>query len=150
MGSIIKEITDIFTDSFLGVISLSALSIGIVLLFLGLAEQPIKICDNVIPLSINKDLKRQIRFISYLVLCFGFSLALPVIVNSPQINGGEPPTPPGAYTKTCTNISVYSSKLYAYCQKKDGSYTYTSLGIPKCFRGKVANCDGNLKYGSSC
>jgi len=143
----IEAIKCAFTESLLGIFSLFILLIGIVLLFLGLVKPPIKIFDNEFPLPISEYQQAQIRPISYKVLCFGFGLALAIIVNYP-IYVNSPP--PGSYIETCENISFFNKKgkLKADCLNRNGSYTNTSLEIPKCFQGKVTNCGGNLKRGS--
>lgn len=143
----IEAIECAFTASLLGIFTLFILLIGIVLLFLGLVKPPIKILNNEFPLPISEYQQAQIRPISYKVLCFGFGLALPIIVNYP-IYVTSPP--PGSYIETCENISFFNNKgkLKADCLNRNGSYTNTSLEIPKCFQGKVTNCGGNLKRGS--
>jgi hypothetical protein len=52
--------------------------------------------------------------------------------------------PNGSYKKTTENISVV---LSAYCQKRDGSWQWSTLDISKYTpsQGDIANIDGELK-----
>ena len=168
----IKSIVCAFTQSSLGIFSLFLLLIGITSLFLVLfflrivavPEETLKFCPvridvrkicDIFNLNNNNNndnednrLQRLIIIISFLVIFYGLGLSSPIIYDHTISIAKK--NPPGSYTETCKNISFFKdkNKLEADCQNKNGSYINTSLKIPECFKGKVTNCNGNLRRGS--
>lgn len=52
--------------------------------------------------------------------------------------------PGGSYTATCTNIRMDGYTLKATCQRRDGSWRWSSLDYAYDCDGRIANFDGRL------
>ena len=52
--------------------------------------------------------------------------------------------PRGSYKETCRDISMHGSILSAECQRRDGSWRWTSLNVNDCY-GRVDNENGRLE-----
>jgi len=51
--------------------------------------------------------------------------------------------PPGSYKKTCKDIQIIATKLWAVCEKADGSYEKSTLNYQHC-EGDISNNNGRL------
>lgn len=51
--------------------------------------------------------------------------------------------PKGSYRKTCQDISINGDVLDAQCQKRDGSWRWTSIDFGDCY-GEIVNENGRL------
>ncbi len=56
--------------------------------------------------------------------------------------------PPGDYKRTCQNMRVEGDRLYANCQRTNGSWNDTSLNVNQC-GGPIVNDNGNLRCGGN-
>jgi hypothetical protein len=61
-----------------------------------------------------------------------------------HMSGWRGGLPPGDYRRTCQNMRVEGNKLYATCQRFDGSWHDTSLSNVSQCRMPIANDNGNL------
>ena len=53
--------------------------------------------------------------------------------------------PRGSYRETCRHLSMNGDILSAECQRRDGSWRWTSLNLGNCYGSRVENDNGRLE-----
>ena len=53
--------------------------------------------------------------------------------------------PRGSYKETCRDISINGEILSAECQRRDGTWRWTSLNVENCYGSRVENDNGRLE-----
>ena len=61
-----------------------------------------------------------------------------------HVSGWRGGLPPGDYRRTCQNMRVEGNRLFATCQRTDGSWHDTSLNNVSQCRMPIANDNGSL------
>jgi len=80
------------------------------------------------------------KFIKYLAI-FPLLTLLFLFYTDPV--SAQTGTPPGSYKKSCKDIQIIATKLWAVCEKADGSYEKSTLSYQHC-EGDISNNNGRL------